>query len=101
MMKAIGIALLLLILLSPPAWAGQGAGVYELGVDGLGCPFCAYGIEKQLTRIRGVESLDIDIREGVVIVGMAKGATLDEAAAKKAVTDAGFSLRSFGRVSPD
>ncbi len=94
-MKAMRIALLLLTLFSLRAWAAEGSGVYELGVDGLACPFCAYGIEKKLSAIKGVENLDIDIKDGVVVVHMADGATLDEAEAKRAVTAAGFSLRSF------
>ena len=44
-MKTTRIVLLFLGLLAAPAWAGQAAKVYNVGVDGLGCPFCAYGIE--------------------------------------------------------
>ena len=70
---------------------------FKLRVDGLACPFCAYGIEKQLSSVDGVQSVDIDIKAGVVIVTMADGVTLDETEARKAVKDAGFDLRSFER----
>ncbi len=79
-----------------PAIAGEKA-VYAIGVDGLACPFCAYGIEKQLSRISGVETVLTDIESGTVAVTMAEGATLEETAAGKAVDDAGFTLRSFER----
>lgn len=69
--------------------------VYKLYVDGLACPFCAYGVEKKVGGLDGVEKIDIDIDGGVVLVTLADGATLDEAAAKQAVDEAGFTLRKF------
>ncbi len=98
-MKSVRIALLVLGLLAAPAWAGPGAKVYSVGVDGLACPFCAYGIEKELGSVAGVQKVDVDIKRGVVIVTMAAGATLDENTAKQAVENAGFDLRSFAPVS--
>lgn len=98
-MKAIRTILLLLGLLAAPAWASEAAPVYALGIDGLSCPFCAYGIEKELASLAGVERLGTDIGEGLVTVHMAAGATLDEATARKAAEDAGFSLRSFEEIS--
>ncbi len=83
---------LMLLLLLPVAHAGS---VYSLQVDGLACPFCAYGIEKKLSAIDGVEKIDVDIKEGQVIVTMASGASLSEDRARQAVKDAGFTLRAF------
>ncbi len=80
------------LLLAPLAYAGS---VYSLQVDGLACPFCAYGIEKKLSAIDGVEKIDVDIKEGQVIVTMASGASLSEDRAHQAVKDAGFTLRAF------
>ena len=71
---------------------------YRLRIDGLACPFCAYGIEKQLNRIEGVKTLDTDIRSGLVTLTMTDGATLDEATARRAVEAAGFTLRGFEPV---
>ncbi len=71
---------------------------YQLRVDGLACPFCAYGIEKELIRTDGVKMLDIDIDAGTVTVTMEEGATLTEAQADRIVEDAGFTLRDFGEV---
>ena len=39
-------------------------------VDGLSCPFCAYGLEKKLKNIDGVASLKIDIDEGLVTLSV-------------------------------
>jgi mercuric ion binding protein len=71
---------------------------YQLRVDGLACPFCAYGIEKELIRTDGVETIDIDINAGVVTVTMAEGATLTEDQANRIVEDAGFTLGGFEEV---
>ncbi len=78
------------------AVAGEKA-TYAIGVDGLSCPFCAYGIEKQLGRIAGVETVSTEIESGTVVVTMKDGTTLEKSVAKKAVEDAGFTLRSFER----
>ncbi|HEC90610.1 MAG TPA: copper chaperone [Alphaproteobacteria bacterium] len=72
-----------------------GSHVYKLYVDGLACPFCAYGVEKQVSGLAGVKNVDINIDSGLVAVTMAPGASLDKATAKQAVSDAGFSLRKF------
>ena len=71
--------------------------VYTIRADGLACPFCAYGVEKQLSRIEGVVATETDIKTGMVTVTMRDGAVLDEATAKKAVEAAGFTMRGFQR----
>lgn len=73
---------------------------YELAVDGLACPFCAYGIEKELIRMEGVATIAIDINAGIVMVTMNEGASMTEAKADRIVKDAGFSLRAFDEVRP-
>ena len=87
-----------LVLMSVSAFAAQPA--YKLRVDGLACPFCAYGIEKKLNAIKGVQGVGVDIASGSVTVTMAVGASLDEATAKQAVKDAGFTLRKFEPAQP-
>ncbi|MDT8399219.1 MAG: heavy-metal-associated domain-containing protein [Pseudomonadales bacterium] len=85
-----------LVLLASSTWAQ--APVYAIGVSGLSCPFCAYGIEKTLHRVDGVERVEVHLKDGVVLVTLADGMVLDEATARKAVKDAGFTLNSFARV---
>jgi mercuric ion binding protein len=72
---------------------------YELRVDGLACPFCAYGIEKKLNAAEGVENIFIDINAGTVTVTMAESASMSEEAAKQIVEDAGFTLAGFKKLS--
>lgn len=71
--------------------------VYVLQADGLACPFCAYGIEKQLGRIEGVATVATDIESGTVTVTMHPGVSMAEDQANEAVDRAGFTLRGFKR----
>lgn len=95
------LALLLALLWPLAATADDGGDAYMLQVDGLACPFCAYGIEKALHSVQGVEKIETDIKAGVVIVTMQEGADLDESTAQQAVSDAGFTLRGFDRMPAD
>jgi len=88
--------LLSALLFVSSAWA-QGP-AYQLGVDGLACPFCAYGIEKQLQKLDHVQAVKVDIAEGNVVVTMKDEHQLQREQAEQAVKKAGFSLRSFERV---
>lgn len=100
MKKSIGALCALALLWSAPLFAAQ----YALQVNGLACPFCAYGIEKKLKSIEGVKSIEIDIDGGRVLVTTAEGAPFDEEAARRAIEDAGFTLAGFeqlgGEVGP-
>lgn len=71
---------------------------YELKVDGLACPFCAYGIEKQLNRIEGVAGLETDIQAGTVMVTMQDDHALSESRTRLAVDQAGFTLGGFQQI---
>ena len=37
---------------------------FEVQVDGLGCPFCAYGLEKKFKEFKGIKKVAIDIETG-------------------------------------
>jgi len=68
---------------------------YEMRVDGLACPFCAYGIEKKLKKIEGTSNIEVDLDKGLVSVDMAEGKELSEEQMKKLFNDAGFTYRSM------
>ena len=89
------LALVTAVFAATPLAAGP---VYQLEVNGLACPFCAYGIEKQLNRIEGVESLETDIEAGAVMVTMEDGHSLSETRARQAVDQAGFTLGGFQQI---
>ena len=68
---------------------------YLLGVDGMSCPFCVYGIEKQLKRIDGVEDVSTNLGEGNIWVEATNTDVLSEESTRQLLEDAGFALRSF------
>ncbi len=84
---------LLAVALSTAAFAGSNQ--YALGVDGLACPFCAYGIEKKLNAIDGVDEVDIDLKNGLVTVDLNEGERLNDAQMTQLFKDAGFTYRSM------
>lgn len=72
---------------------------YQIEVAGLACPFCAYGIEKKLTAIDGVERVETNIKAGTVTVTMKDGTRLDRATVERAVKAAGFTLKGIRLVT--
>ncbi len=66
-----------------------------LRVDGLACPFCAYGLEKKLKRVEGIDKLDIKLNDGLVILYFKEDAKIDKALLEKKVKEAGFTLRKI------
>jgi len=86
-----------LLSLTSVAWAAE---TYRLQVDGLACPFCAYGVEKKLNQVEGVESIDIRINEGLVLVTAGDDAQFDQARAEQIMKEAGFTLSGFEKVAP-
>jgi len=83
-------------LLSLPVFANLAdAETYDVEVAGLACPFCAYGIERHLMGVEGVERVETDIKGGRVVVTTEGDATLSVEQVEAAVKAAGFSLEDF------
>lgn len=75
------------------AWAADTQ--YVIRVDGLACPFCAYGVEKKLNKIDGVERVDIDLNDGLVTVDVLDSVKLSEPQMRQLLNDSGFTYRSM------
>lgn len=76
----------------------------ELRVDGLACPFCAYGLEKNLKALKGSAKLKIDIDKGIVTIFPKEGELIPVDRLNEAVKDSGFTPRGIkltvaGRVT--
>ena len=67
--------------------------LYSIRVDGLACPYCAYGIEKKLNEIDGVKFIDMDLDKGIVTVE-SYDVKLNDAQLKQLFQDSGFTYRS-------
>ncbi len=87
------IILLFMAIAASPALAADTH--YQIRVDGLACPYCAYGIEKKLKQIKGVRNIDVDLDKGLVKVDVADGTTLTAPQLTKLLKDSGFTYRSM------
>lgn len=64
MKKSILITFILLLVGVVGANAQKTFDTYEIQVDGLGCPFCAYGLEKKFKEFKGIKKVAIEIETG-------------------------------------
>ncbi len=78
----------------------------ELEVNGMACPFCAFGIEKKLRAVEGVQDLTVFLDEGRIelVFSPDNGASASDIEA--AVKEAGFKLFGLplevrGTLAPD
>lgn len=80
---------------------GEEAGMLEVTVqvDGLACPFCAYGLEKKLRKVNNVAELEIRVDEGRAVLKPAEGSGLDLQELERAVRDGGFTPRRMDLVA--
>ena len=91
----LALGLVVLVLVQAPAVAQAQIERVTLRVDGLACPFCAYGLEKKIKNLEGCDSLEIRINEGKAIMKWKRDKALDIDAIHDAVRRAGFTLRSI------
>ncbi len=93
----VGLALVataLAYLAAPPAaWSGPASGAPRqavVAVNGMSCPFCAYGVKKHLSALPGVKSVQVELAEGEAIVEFVPEAKVTDEQIQKAVRAAGF-----------
>jgi len=85
------LSLLLLVSISHNAIADTST--YLIRVDGLACPYCAYGIEKKLNALNGVKFITMNLDDGIVTVET-QDVTLGDEQLKQLFNDSGFTYRS-------
>lgn len=70
-------------------------------VDGLSCPFCAFGLEKKLKKLEGVKAVHLKIDAGVAELIFVPRAVIDESKIRKAVEEGGFTPREIQVVKTE
>ncbi|MBI5631316.1 MAG: cation transporter [Elusimicrobia bacterium] len=83
----------------PPA-AEHVSGDVLVRIEGMACPFCAYGIEKHLGRLAGVRSARVNLGQGTAILDLEPGKTVSFDEVRKAVEKAGFKATELKEMSP-
>tara|TARA_R110000851_G_scaffold3114_3_gene12701 strand:- start:80421 stop:80732 length:312 start_codon:yes stop_codon:yes gene_type:complete len=76
-------------------------GKITIEVDGLACPFCAYGLEKNLKEIDGVENIEINIEKGSVLLTIAERKQISEDLILQKIKDAGFTPGKIKKQSDE
>jgi len=88
--RTLAVLALIAFLIAPESAFAGGPVKVTAKVDGLSCPFCAYGIEKKIKKIEGVKDIRVDIKDGTVTVIYKDRKFFTRHGLNKAVRDAGF-----------
>jgi copper chaperone CopZ len=67
----------------------------KIWVDGMACPFCAYGLEKKIKKIEGAGDLFIEINEGFISFSVPINKVPTTETLQKIVKEAGFFARKI------
>lgn len=82
--------LVVTLLIGNASFAGESK---TFQVEGMTCASCAGAIEKQVRKITEVDSVDISIKTGKVVVSAKDNQALSSAKIKKAIEDAGYNIK--------
>ena len=87
---------------SPPERLGRTGGLVGrpdvvVQVNGLVCDFCARGLQKSFSRTGAVSGVAVDLAAKEIRLKFVAGAGLDDAAIRKLVRDAGYSVATIRR----
>jgi periplasmic mercuric ion binding protein len=74
---------------------------FTLRVEGLGCPFCAYGLEKKFKDVKGIKALKIDIQTGKMTFNVPAANKMTLTDADDRVTRAGYTAKGISVVRAD
>ncbi len=95
-MKRIVLVLIAMFWLSMAAWPADQE-VVDVSVTGLACPFCAFSVEKSLSKLSGVDSVTVNLAAYQVRVVMQSEQTADLQQIKQAIVNAGFTPGEVSR----
>jgi mercuric ion binding protein len=74
------------------------AATIEMTVNGLVCAFCAQGIEKKLRKFPATAEVVVNLEHRLVAVALKVGQDISDADLRKALTDAGYTVKAITRT---
>jgi copper chaperone CopZ len=77
--------------------SGTMAATIEITVNGLVCAFCAQGIEKKLKKFPATAQVIVSLEHRLVAVSLKDGQDIPDADLRKALTDAGYTVKAISR----
>ncbi len=69
----------------------------KIEVEGLSCPFCAYGLEKKLKKLDNIKNMEIDFKKGIVFLTIQNSKKISDEQLKQAVINSGFTPKKIIR----
>jgi copper chaperone CopZ len=77
--------------------SSSAAATIEMTVNGLVCAFCAQGIEKKLKKFPATAEVLVSLEHRLVAVFLRDGQDIPDADLRKALTDAGYTVKKISR----
>ncbi len=99
-MNRIVFVLIAVFWLSMAAWPADQE-VVDVSVTGLACPFCAFSVEKSLSKLSGVDSVTVNLAASQVRVVMKPEHIADLKLIEKAIVNAGFTPGEASRSTAE
>lgn len=63
---------------------------FTVKVDGLGCPYCAFGLEKKFKELKGIKNQKIQMETGILTFEFPADKSLSIEKVQKQVNEAGY-----------
>lgn len=70
----------------------QGLVYVKIEIKGMACPFCAFGMEKELKKIAGVDNVEIELKAGLAYISTLINQKPAKESLEKIITDSGFTV---------
>lgn len=70
---------------------------FTLKIEGMTCPTCAFSVENQLEKLKGIGVVRIRLGRGEATINLNAGANLEEQELHDAIEMAGFKLVSISK----
>lgn len=87
--RTLNTALVVLLVLLPVTGVAEVTRAV-VSVDGMSCPFCAFGVEKKLNTVDGTSEVTVDMKGGTATLVAKDGKSLEIGQIGQAVRTAGF-----------
>lgn len=64
----------------------------KIEIKGMACPYCAFGMEKELKKIAGVDNVEIELKEGLAYISTPIEQKPTKESLEKIIVDGGFTV---------
>lgn len=64
----------------------------KIEIKGMACPYCAFGMEKELKKVAGVDNVEIELKEGLAYISTPVSQKPTKESLEKIIIDGGFTV---------